>query len=106
MVRDEACLRQGYNDQLRQGHQCSKTMLIGESQFHISTPLGIEPGYLMTGSKQVDHWNSGTVYECSEIVGSPQHQPEVTQRLGTKVRHFQFRPSPAHVLMHLSIKQF
>jgi hypothetical protein len=26
----------------------------------------------MTGSKQVDYWTSGTVYECSEIAGSPQ----------------------------------
>jgi hypothetical protein len=26
----------------------------------------------MTGSKQVDHWTSGTVYECSEIAGTPQ----------------------------------
>jgi hypothetical protein len=26
----------------------------------------------MTGSKWVDHWTSGTVYECSEIAGSPQ----------------------------------
>jgi hypothetical protein len=25
----------------------------------------------MAGSKQVDHWTSGTVYECSEIAGSP-----------------------------------
>ncbi len=25
----------------------------------------------MMGSKQVDHWTSGTVYECSEIPGSP-----------------------------------
>jgi hypothetical protein len=35
-------------------------------------PLGIEPGSLMTGSKGVNHWTSGTVYECSEIAGSPQ----------------------------------
>ncbi len=27
-------------------------MLTGESRFHISTPLGIEPGSLMTGSKR------------------------------------------------------
>ncbi len=47
-------------------------MLTGKSQFHISTPLGIEPGSIMTGSKQVDHWTSRTVYECSEIAGSPQ----------------------------------
>jgi hypothetical protein len=29
----------------------------------------------MMGSKQVDHWASGTVYECSEIAGSPQGAP-------------------------------
>jgi hypothetical protein len=72
MVRDEARLRRGHNDQSRRGHQCSETTLTGESQFHISTPLGIEPGSLMTGSKWVDHWTSGTVCECSEIAGSPQ----------------------------------
>jgi hypothetical protein len=37
---------------------CSETTLIGESRFHISTPLGIEPGSLMMGSKQMDHWTS------------------------------------------------
>ncbi len=31
---------------------------------YISTPLGIEPGSLMMGNKRVDHWTSGTVYEC------------------------------------------
>ncbi len=46
---------------------CSKTMLPGESRFHISTPLGIEPGSLMTGSKRVDHWTSGTVCECVTV---------------------------------------
>ncbi len=30
----------------------------------------------MTGSKRVDHWTSGTVYECSEIAGSPQGSPQ------------------------------
>ncbi len=50
-------------------------MLTGESRFHISTPLGIEPGSLMTGSKHVDHWTSGTVYECGEIAGSEQGSP-------------------------------
>ncbi len=34
-------------------------------------PLGIEPRSLMMGSKQVDYWTSGTVYESSEITGSP-----------------------------------
>ncbi len=41
--------------------------LIGESRFHRSTPLGIEPRSLMTGSRWVDHWTSGTAYECSKI---------------------------------------
>jgi hypothetical protein len=39
---------------------CSKTTLTGESWFYISTPLGIEPGSLMTGSKRVVHWTSET----------------------------------------------
>ncbi len=68
---DEARLRRGHIDQSRRGHQCSKTKLTRESLFHISTPLEIKPGSLMTGSKRVDHWTSGTVYECSEIAGSP-----------------------------------
>ncbi len=50
-------------------------MLTGESQFHISTPLGIEPVSLMTGSKRVVHWTSETWYKCSEIAGSPQGSP-------------------------------
>jgi hypothetical protein len=70
MVQDEAHLRQGHNDQSRHGHQWSETTLTGESQFHISTPLGIEPGSLMTGSKRVDHWTSGTVCECNDFAGS------------------------------------
>jgi hypothetical protein len=56
----------------RKPWRCSETMLTGESRFHISTPLGIEPGPLMTGSKGLTHWNSETVYECGEISGSPQ----------------------------------
>jgi hypothetical protein len=44
----------------------------GWSRTHRNTPLGIEPWSLMTGSKQVDHWTSGTVFECSEIAGFPQ----------------------------------
>ncbi len=59
-------------------------MLTGESQFHISTPLGIEPGSLMTGSKRVDHWTSGTVCECSEIAGSPQGSPQVADYVGSE----------------------
>ncbi len=39
-------------------HDCSETTPIGESKFHLSTPLGIELGSLMMGSKQVDHWSS------------------------------------------------
>jgi hypothetical protein len=39
---------------------CSKTMLTGKSQFHISTPWGFEHGSLVTGSKQVVHWTSET----------------------------------------------
>ncbi len=70
-VRDKARLRQGHIDQSHQGHQCSETMLTGESLFHICNPLGIEPGSLMKGIKQVDHWTSGTVCEFSEIAGSP-----------------------------------
>ncbi len=51
---------------------CSETTLTGESRFLLSTHMGIEPGSLMTGSKWVDHWTSGNMYECSEIAGSPQ----------------------------------
>jgi hypothetical protein len=29
----------------------------------------------MTGSKRVDYWTSGTVYEFNEIAGSPQGSP-------------------------------
>ncbi len=58
---------------------CSETMVTGESRFHICTPQGIEPRYVMTGSKRVDHWTSGTVCECSEIVGSPQSSPPPQQ---------------------------
>jgi hypothetical protein len=50
-------------------------MLTGDSWFHISTPLGIESRSLMMRSKWVDHRTSGTVYECSEIAGSPQGSP-------------------------------
>jgi hypothetical protein len=52
---------------------CSEASLTGESWFHKSTPLGIEPGSLITGSKWVNHWTSSTVYECSEIAGSKQY---------------------------------
>ncbi len=72
-VRNEACLRRGHYDQSCRGHQCSKTTLTGESRFHFSTPLGIEPGSLITGSKWVVHWTCETWCECSEIAGSPQY---------------------------------
>ncbi len=58
----------------RRGHQCCETTLTGESRFHISTPLGFEPGSLVTGSKQVVHWTSETWWEWSEIAGSPHMQ--------------------------------
>ncbi len=66
---DKALLRQGQNDQSHWGHQCNYTMLIGESWFHISTPLGIEPGSLMMGSKRVDHW-TGPEELCMNTVRS------------------------------------
>jgi hypothetical protein len=62
---------------------CSETLLTGESRFHICTPWGwIEPESLMTGSKWVDQWTSGTVYECSEIAGSPQGSPPAADYVG------------------------
>ncbi len=63
---------------------CSETTLTGESWLHISTPLEIEPGSLMTGSKRVDHWPSGTVYEGSEIAGSRQGSPQQPTMLVVK----------------------
>jgi hypothetical protein len=60
-------------------------MLIGESRFHISTPLGIKPGSLMTGGKCVDPWTSGTVYECSEIAGSPHGSPPAADYVVVKL---------------------
>jgi hypothetical protein len=36
----------------------------------------------MTGSKRVDHWTIGTVYECSEIAGSPQGSPPTANYVG------------------------
>jgi hypothetical protein len=57
-------------------------MLTGESWFHISTPLGIEPGSLMTGSKRVDHCTNGTVCKCSEIAGSAQGFPPAADYVG------------------------
>jgi hypothetical protein len=77
-VWDEARLRRGHNDQSRWDHQCSETMLTGESRFYLSTTLGtlgIEFGSLMTGSKGLTHWTSETVCDCSEIAGSPHLTP-------------------------------
>jgi hypothetical protein len=61
---------------------CSETLLTGKSRFHISTPLGIEPGSIMTGSKWVTHWSSETVYECSEIAGFPPGSPPAADFVG------------------------
>ncbi len=36
----------------------------------------------MTGSKWVDHWTSGTVYNCHEIAGSPQGSPPSADYVG------------------------
>jgi hypothetical protein len=36
----------------------------------------------MMGGKWVDHWTSGTVYECSEIAGSPQGTPPAADYVG------------------------
>jgi hypothetical protein len=56
-----------------QRRHCSETTLTGESRFHISTPVGIEPGVpydeKQTGGP-LDQW---TVCKCSEITGSPHH---------------------------------
>jgi hypothetical protein len=52
---------------------CSETTLTGEFQFHLSTPWGSNPGPSWQEANR--HWTSGTVYECSEIAGSPQGSP-------------------------------
>jgi hypothetical protein len=59
-------------------------MLTGESRFQTSTPLGIDPRSFIMGSKRVDHWSSGTVYECSEIAGSPQVDQERSPKIRVK----------------------
>jgi hypothetical protein len=46
-------------------------MLTGKSGFHISTPLGFEPGSLVTGSKRVVHWTS----EIAGLHRAPPQQP-------------------------------
>jgi hypothetical protein len=40
----------------------------------------------MTGSKQVDHWTSGTVCEWSKIAGSPQGSPPAADYVGCEAR--------------------
>ncbi len=53
---------------------CSETTLTGESRFHIGTPLGIEPGSLLTGSKGLTHWPSETLWmqwDCRLSTGLP-----------------------------------
>ncbi len=64
-VWDEACLRRGHNDQSRRGHQCSETMLTGESWFHISTPLGLNPGTLW---REANGSTTGPVERCMNAV--------------------------------------
>jgi hypothetical protein len=93
-IRDEARLRRGHNDQSCKGYQCRETTLTGESRFHISTPLGIELYSLMTGSKRVDHWTSGTVCECSEIAGSQQSAEYPV------LVFFCFQPNETHPCAH------
>jgi hypothetical protein len=61
-------------------------MLTGESLFRISAPMGIEPKSLMSGSKGLTHWTSETVYECSEIAGSPQGSPPAANYVGCEAR--------------------
>ncbi len=60
-VWDEARLRRGHNDdQSCWGHQCSKTMLTGESRFHLSTPQGIWTKVPCDGKQSVsplDQWD-------------------------------------------------
>jgi hypothetical protein len=60
-VRDEALLRRGHNDdQSRRGHQCSKTLLTGESRFHLSTPREIWTQVPCDGKQRVsplDQWD-------------------------------------------------
>jgi hypothetical protein len=46
---------------------CTETTLIGESRFHISTPLRIEPRSLMPGNKYCK-WTTGPVELCVDTV--------------------------------------
>jgi hypothetical protein len=65
MVRDEAHLRRRHNDQSRWGHQCSEATLTGEFLFHISTPLGLNPG---PSWWEASGWTTGTVELCRNAV--------------------------------------
>jgi hypothetical protein len=63
----------------------SETTLIGESRFRISTPLVIEPGSLMTGSKRgvtrpVRHGMKAV------SAGSPQGSPPAVDYVGCEAR--------------------
>jgi hypothetical protein len=40
----------------------------------------------MLGSKWVDYWTSGAVYECSESAGSPQGSPPAADYVGCEAR--------------------
>jgi phospholipase/lecithinase/hemolysin len=60
-VRDNACLRRGHNDQSRQGHQCSKTTLTGESRFTLVPPWGLNPG---PSWWETNGWTTGPVELC------------------------------------------
>jgi hypothetical protein len=51
--------------------RCSETMLTGESRFHISTPLGIEPRSQQTGSP-LDQWDMVWMqWDCRLSTGLP-----------------------------------
>jgi hypothetical protein len=65
MVRDKAHLRRGHNDQSGQGHQCRETTLTGESQFHISTPWGLNLG---PSWREANGWTTGPVELCTNAV--------------------------------------
>ncbi len=65
---------------------CSETTLTGESRFHRSTPLGIEPESLLTGRKGMTYWTSETVCVSSEIAVSPQGSPPAAEYVGCEAR--------------------
>jgi hypothetical protein len=71
-----------FNCGVKRSWSCSETTLTGEFRVSHKSPLGIEPGSLLTGSKGVDHWTSETMCECSEIAGSPQGSPPTADYVG------------------------